>query len=118
MATPPSCSAIGRRCAAPLPNTVASSAAPRAIYSSWPSPTRRPRSRWQGEGTRNLAGVDWPNGATVRVRIGLHTGEGRVVNGDYIGMDVHRAARIAAAGHGGQVLISESTRILAERGLP
>lgn len=71
-----------------------------------------------GEGTRNLAGVDWPDGAAVRVRIGLHTGEGRLVDGDYVGMDVHRAARIAAAGHGGQVLLSESTRILAERGLP
>jgi predicted ATPase/class 3 adenylate cyclase len=70
-----------------------------------------------GEGTRNLAGVDWPDGADVRVRIGLHTGEGRLVDGDYIGMDVHRAARIAAAGHGGQVLLSESTRILVERGL-
>ena len=67
-----------------------------------------------GEGTRNLAGVDWPDGAAVRVRIGLHTGEGRLVDGDYVGMDVHRAARIAAAGYGGQVLLSESTRILVE----
>jgi predicted ATPase/class 3 adenylate cyclase len=69
-------------------------------------------------GTRNLAAIDWPNGAEVRVRIGLHTGEGRLVDGDYVGMDVHRAARIAAAAHGGQVLLSESTRILAERDLP
>jgi predicted ATPase/class 3 adenylate cyclase len=71
-----------------------------------------------GEATRSLAGLDWPDGAEVRVRIGLHTGEGRLVDGDYVGMDVHRAARIAAAGHGGQVLLSESTRILVERGLP
>jgi len=70
------------------------------------------------DATRALAATDWPPGAKVRVRIGLHTGEGRLVDGDYVGMDVHRAARIAAAGHGGQVLISESTRILAERGLP
>jgi predicted ATPase/class 3 adenylate cyclase len=68
--------------------------------------------------TRNLAETAWPDGVAVRVRIGLHTGEGRLVDGDYVGMDVHRAARIAAAGHGGQVLVSESTRILAERGLP
>jgi predicted ATPase/class 3 adenylate cyclase len=67
--------------------------------------------------TRNLAAVDWPDEHPVRVRIGLHTGEGRLVDGDYVGLDVHRAARIAAAGYGGQVLISESTRILAERSL-
>src|SRR5690349_11849022 len=70
------------------------------------------------DATRNLAGVEWPVDAAVHVRIGLHTGEGRLVDGDYVGMDVHRAARIAAAGHGGQVLLSESTRILVERGLP
>src|SRR5258706_2201674 len=70
------------------------------------------------DATRALAATDWPPDARVRVRIGLHTGEGRLAEGDYVGMDVHRAARIAAAGHGGQVLISESTRILAERSLP
>jgi predicted ATPase/class 3 adenylate cyclase len=46
----------------------------------------------------------------VRVRIGIHTGEPEVVDGDYVGLDVHRAARIAAAGHGGQVVLSETTR--------
>ena len=52
-------------------------------------------------------------GGSVRVRIGLHTGE--PVRGDegYVGMDVHRAARIAAAGHGGQVLLSQSVADLA-----
>lgn len=49
----------------------------------------------------------------VRVRMGLHTGEPRIHDGDYVGMDVHRAARIAAAGHGGQILLSEATRALA-----
>jgi len=68
--------------------------------------------------TRDLAAVDWPTDAGVHVRIGLHTGEGRLAAGDYVGMDVHRAARIAAAGHGGQVLLSQSTRVLTERGLP
>ena len=70
------------------------------------------------DATRNLAAVDWPDSNPVLVRIGLHTGEGRLVDGDYVGMDVHRAARIAAAGHGGQVLLSQSTRILVERSLP
>ena len=46
----------------------------------------------------------------VRVRMGMHTGEGRLGETDYVGLDVHRAARISAAGHGGQVLISQVTR--------
>src|ERR671918_761969 len=49
----------------------------------------------------------------VRVRMGVHTGEPIVTEEGYVGMDVHRAARIAAAGHGGQVLVSQSTRELA-----
>jgi hypothetical protein len=48
--------------------------------------------------------------APVRVRMGVHTGEPLVVDGGYFGMDVHRGARIAAAGHGGQVVVSETTR--------
>jgi class 3 adenylate cyclase len=48
----------------------------------------------------------------VRVRMGLHTGEPTVTADDYVGVDVHRAARIAAAGHGGQVLLSEQTASL------
>jgi predicted ATPase/class 3 adenylate cyclase len=51
------------------------------------------------------------NGA-IRVRIGVHTGEPLLTEDGYVGMDVHRAARIAAAGHGGQVLVSQSTRDL------
>ncbi len=47
--------------------------------------------------------------AAIRVRIGVHTGEPVRVDGSYVGLDVHRAARICAAGHGGQVLISETT---------
>jgi predicted ATPase/class 3 adenylate cyclase len=49
----------------------------------------------------------------IRVRMGLHTGEPLLVDDDYVGIDVHRAARIAAAGHGGQILVSQSTRELA-----
>src|SRR5205085_8761615 len=48
----------------------------------------------------------------IRVRIGLHTGEPVLTEEGYVGLDVHRAARIAAAGHGGQVLVSQSTRDL------
>jgi predicted ATPase len=49
----------------------------------------------------------------IRVRMGLHTGEPLVTEEGYVGIDVHRAARIAAAGHGGQILVSQSTRDLA-----
>jgi predicted ATPase len=49
----------------------------------------------------------------IRVRIGVHTGEPLLADGGYVGIDVHRAARIAAAGHGGQILVSQSTRDLA-----
>jgi predicted ATPase/class 3 adenylate cyclase len=62
---------------------------------------------------RALAGHDWPGGVAVRVRMGLHSGEPSVQDDDYVGMDVHRAARIVAAAHGGQVVLSEATRLLA-----
>jgi predicted ATPase/class 3 adenylate cyclase len=48
----------------------------------------------------------------IRIRMGLHTGEPTVTGDDYVGIDVHRAARIAAAGHGGQILLSQATRDL------
>src|SRR6185437_12500489 len=51
---------------------------------------------------RRLASEAWPDGSTVRVRMGLHTGEGRRGGDNYVGLDVNRAARIAAAAHGGQ----------------
>ncbi|MBV9041531.1 MAG: tetratricopeptide repeat protein [Acidimicrobiia bacterium] len=61
-----------------------------------------------------LAGYDWPDDCEVRVRMGLHTGEAEVVDGDYVGVAVHAAARICSAAHGGQVLVSEVTRVIAE----
>jgi predicted ATPase/class 3 adenylate cyclase len=67
---------------------------------------------------RALAAHPWPDGHSVRVRMGLHTGEAVLGGDDYIGLDVHLAARISAAGHGGQVLISEATRALVEHALP
>ena len=60
----------------------------------------------------------WPEGGRVRVRIGLHTGEATLVGNEYLGLDVHRAARVASAAHGGQILISETTRALVDHGLP
>ena len=60
----------------------------------------------------------WPEGSQVRVRIGIHTGEAGRMGGEYVGLDVHRAARVAGVAHGGQVLVSESTRLLVERALP
>jgi predicted ATPase/class 3 adenylate cyclase len=65
-----------------------------------------------------LAAERWPDGHLVRVRMGLHTGEANPGADGYVGYDVHRAARIAAAGHGGQVLLSESTNALVSRDLP
>ncbi|HSC51532.1 MAG TPA: adenylate/guanylate cyclase domain-containing protein [Gaiellaceae bacterium] len=68
------------------------------------------------EAQRALAEHTWPEGSEVRVRIGLHSGEPRVVDGSYVGLDVHHAARVMAAGHGGQVLVSEATRaVLGDR---
>jgi class 3 adenylate cyclase len=67
---------------------------------------------------RNLAAHQWPEGVEVRVRMGLHTGEPLKAEEGYVGMDVHRAARIAHIGHGGQVLLSETTAALVKGELP
>ena len=67
---------------------------------------------------RGLAAHDWAPGPPVRVRMGLHTGEGTLGGDDYIGIDVNRAARIADAAHGGQVIVSDATRGLVEHTLP
>jgi predicted ATPase/class 3 adenylate cyclase len=61
------------------------------------------------EGQKRLAAHAWPDGIPLRVRIGLHTGEPGLVAGEYVGLDVHTAARICAAAHGGQILVSQST---------
>lgn len=65
-----------------------------------------------------LASHVWPEGMTVRVRMGLHTGEPSLVTEGFVGLDVHRAARIMSAGYGGQVLLSQTTRDLVEQALP
>ena len=70
------------------------------------------------EAQRELDAYSWPAGERVRVRIGVHTGSPRVHDGGYVGMDVHRAARIAASAHGGQVVLSSVTADLTRVGLP
>src|SRR6516165_5771114 len=67
---------------------------------------------------RATAAHAWPDGAKLRVRMGLHTGEPLSADTGYVGMDVNRAARVCAAAHGGQILVSEATRILVEEDLP
>ncbi len=67
---------------------------------------------------RALLNHVWPEGVAVRVRMGLHTGEPQLLSEGYVGLDVHQAARIASAGHGGQVLLSQTTRELVEHVLP
>ena len=56
--------------------------------------------------------------AVVEVRMGIHTGEGRLLGASYVGLDVHRTARIAGAAHGGQVVLSDASRALADGSLP
>ena len=59
---------------------------------------------------RSLAAEPWPDGAQVRVRMGVHSGEARTHGGSLVGLDINRAARIAAVAHGGQVLVSGAAR--------
>ncbi len=67
---------------------------------------------------RTLAAEAWPTGVAVHVRVGLHTGEAHRSGDDYGGFDVNRAARVAAVGHGGQVILSETTAALVADALP
>jgi DNA-binding NarL/FixJ family response regulator/class 3 adenylate cyclase len=77
---------------------------------------RRPREAVDAAvaAQRALAAQDWPDGVDLRVRIGIHTGEASLAGDQYVGLAVHRAARICDAGHGGQILLSETTRSLLE----
>ena len=67
---------------------------------------------------RALAAEEWVDGVEVKVRMGLHTGEPSVGDEGYVGLDVVRAARICSAGHGGQILLSETTRALLGNDIP
>ena len=77
-------------------------------------PDRPARSGPPSPRSGGCASHPWPDGVDLRIRAGLHTGEGVLGGDDYLGLDVNRAARIAAAAHGGQVLLSASTRALVE----
>jgi predicted ATPase/class 3 adenylate cyclase len=66
---------------------------------------------------RAATNAAWPDGVSVRVRIGIHSGEAVQADSSYVGLDVHRTARICDAAHGGQVLVSRATRDLIEDAL-
>jgi predicted ATPase/class 3 adenylate cyclase len=70
------------------------------------------------DGQRALASHRWPDDLPFRVRMGLHTGEALLTDSNYVGVDVHRAARVMAAGHGGQIVLSQTTAHLAADDLP
>lgn len=70
------------------------------------------------EAQRAIATQAWPDGLVIRVRMGLHTGDPVIADAGYVGMDVHRGARICAAAHGGQILVSQATRELLGEDLP
>ncbi|MDQ6661668.1 MAG: protein kinase [Chloroflexota bacterium] len=67
---------------------------------------------------RSFASRSWPEGVEVRVRMGIHTGEPERSSEGYVGLDVHLAARLLSATHGGQVLLSRTTQELVEHDLP
>jgi predicted ATPase/class 3 adenylate cyclase len=87
-----------------------------AFFAVFPSATGAVQAAVTAQ--RAFASHPWAHGAPVRTRMGMHTGEGRLGGEDYLGIDVNRAARIAAAGHGGQVLLSDATRGLVAEALP
>jgi DNA-binding NarL/FixJ family response regulator/class 3 adenylate cyclase len=65
-------------------------------------------------GQRALAECEWPHGVEPRVRMGIHTGDASISADEYHGLAVNRAARICAAGQGGQILLSQATHALLE----
>lgn len=76
-------------------------------------------ARAAAEAQEQLSREPWPDGVDIAVRMGLHSGDGILdADGSYVGADVHHAARVAAAAHGGQVLLTDSTLALVQNGLP
>ena len=104
-ATPTRSASTAARFVQRSPRTTGSRSTRRATRSSWRSRARDALAAAQ-EGQEALAS------GPIRVRMGVHTGEPIITDEGYVGLDVHRAARIAAVGHGGQVLVSQSTREL------
>jgi class 3 adenylate cyclase len=70
------------------------------------------------DGQRKLFQFDWPEGIVVKSRMGLHTGEPWVREHGYVGLDVHKASRVANLGYGGQVLLAETTKTLVQSCMP
>ncbi|MDP9249896.1 MAG: adenylate/guanylate cyclase domain-containing protein, partial [Chloroflexota bacterium] len=87
-----------------------------AFFAVFPSPIGAVSAAVDAQ--RELTATQWPDQHAILVRMGLHTGEGELGGDNYVGVDVNRAARIAAAGHGGQVILSESTRALVAPAVP
>jgi predicted ATPase/class 3 adenylate cyclase len=87
-----------------------------AFFAVFSSPTACMAAVMQMQ--RALAAHAWPGGEHVRVRMGVHTGEAERTAAGLVGLDVHRAARVAAAGYGGQVLVSETAAALVRDALP
>jgi predicted ATPase/class 3 adenylate cyclase len=87
-----------------------------SFFVVFPSPVGAVRAAMAAQ--RGLAAHDWSPCPPLRVRMGLHTGEGVPGGDDYVGIDVNRAARIADAAHGGQLILSDAARALVERALP
>lgn len=87
-----------------------------AVFAVFPTPTAGISAALSGQ--RGLRSHDWPDGGRVTVRMGIHTGEGSLGGDNYVGVDVNRAARIAAAAHGGQIVLSESTKALFVHSMP
>ena len=98
-------------CSIPSPRTAVSSSIVRRSPSSLRSLARRDAVAAAADAQRGLTGA-------VRARMGLHTGQPQVAGDRYLGLDVSRAARIGAAAHGGQALLSQATRDLVEDELP
>jgi predicted ATPase/class 3 adenylate cyclase len=86
------------------------------LFYSFPSARRAVAAATEAQVA--MAAHEWPSRAVVRARMGVHTGEATTRRTGYVGMDVHRAARIASAGHGGQMLLSQITRDLVSADLP
>ena len=87
-----------------------------SFFASFTSPTASVAAAIEIQ--RALAEHEWPKGEHVRVRMGIHTGEATPVPEGFVGYEVHRAARVAAVSHGGQVLLSESSAGLVRETMP
>ena len=82
-----------------------------ALFVAFDKPTAAVAAALDGQ--RAIAGETWPAAGQIRVRMGIHSGEAEVTGGGYVGMAVHVAARVSAAAHGGQVIVTEVTARLA-----